>query len=299
MEQNLSLYKIFNTVARTENISHAAKELFISQPAISKAIGKLEDDLAVLLFNRTSRGVKLTNEGKMLYEHTKSAFETLALGEENLRKMNQLGIGEIRIGVTATLCKYILLPLLQNFVQAYPHIKIMIDCQSTALTISQMETGHIDIGLVIEPSITKNLTLYPLGQIEDIFVATSTYMNNLKERNTLDDFNLFRDANLMLLDKENVTRQYLDTYLASIGIETKAALEVTNMDLLIDFAKIGIGVSGVVKEFVLSELNNKELVEIPIGFPIPKRNVCFARGNSHTLSKSAKIFLEYIESTNG
>lgn len=295
MEQTLSLYKIFNTVAGTQNISHAAKELFISQPAISKAISKLEDELSVTLFQRTSRGVRLTSEGKVLYQHTKAAFDTLTQGEENLKKMVELGVGEIRIGVTATLCKYMLVPILRDFAQAYPHIKIIIDCQSTTLTIAQMENNQIDIGLLIKPQITKNLKTYFLGNIEDIFVCTKTYMQNLKERHSQDSLNIFEHANLMLLDKENVTRQYLDTYLGSLGIETKAALEVTNLDLLIDFAKIGIGVSGVIKEFIPEELKSGELIEIPIGFTIPSRAVCFAHSVHTKPNPSAQLFLDFLE----
>ena len=82
MEQNLSLYYIFHTVAEKGNISLAAKELFISQPAISKSIQKLEESLNCKLFSRSSRGVLLTDEGALLYDHVKEAFETLNLGED-------------------------------------------------------------------------------------------------------------------------------------------------------------------------------------------------------------------------
>ena len=116
MEQNLSLYRIFYTVAGAGNISKAARELYISQPAISKAIGKLEDSLSTTLFLRNSRGVTLTPEGRILYEHVSAAFETLSRGEEELLRIQELGIGHIRLGVSTTLCKYILLPHLKDFI---------------------------------------------------------------------------------------------------------------------------------------------------------------------------------------
>lgn len=299
MEQNLSLYKIFNTVAQTKNISKAAKVLFISQPAISKAISKLEKELDTTLFIRTSRGVSLTNEGTILYQHTNAAFETLTIGEETLRKMNDLGMGEVHIGVTATLCKYILVPLLQDFVQEYPHIKVIIDCQATSTTVQQLEKGQIDIGLLIGSSTLKNLKLYQVDQIEDILVATKTYIDNLKARHEGDDFNLFAEANIMLLDKKNVTRQHIDSFFADQGININPDLEVTNMDLLIDLAKIGIGISGVVKDFVQKELENGELIEIPLDGHIPKRAVCFAIENGNSFSKSAQIFLEFVREKYG
>ena len=77
MEQNLSLYYVFHTVAKKGSISHAAKELYISQPAISKSIQKLEDSLNTTLFKRSSRGVTLTADGEILFQHTRDAFETI------------------------------------------------------------------------------------------------------------------------------------------------------------------------------------------------------------------------------
>ena len=91
MNQNLSSYRIFYTVANTGNISKAAKELYISQPAISKSIQKLEEGVGCKLFSRSSRGVVLTDEGKLLYDHVSSAFETLTLGEEKLKRSIELG----------------------------------------------------------------------------------------------------------------------------------------------------------------------------------------------------------------
>src|SRR5699024_5973787 len=98
MQENLSLYHIFYTVARTGNISGAAKELFISQPAISKSIRKLEENLNTILFLRNSRGVTLTRDGELLYTHVRSAFDSLSLGEQLLARNHELGISQLRIG---------------------------------------------------------------------------------------------------------------------------------------------------------------------------------------------------------
>ena len=117
MNQNLSSYWIFYTVANAGNISKAAKELYISQPAISKSIQKLEESLNCKLFSRSSRGVILTDEGTLLYGHVKEAFETLNLGEDKLKRSIELGVGHLKIGVSSTLCKYLLLPYLKEFIR--------------------------------------------------------------------------------------------------------------------------------------------------------------------------------------
>lgn len=295
MEQNLSLYKIFNCVANTGNISRAAKELYISQPAISKAISKLEQNLEVTLFTRNSRGVHLTEEGKMLYEHTKSAFETLQHGEDTIRKINELGIGHIRIGVSTTLCKYLLIPYLKDFIAKYPHIKITIDCQSTFTTIDLLENRKIDIGLIAKPEQLHNITFFPISEIEDGFVATKTYMENLKLREADNHFDVFKSANLMLLDEENITRMYIDNYFRTYHVETNQVLEVNNMDLLIDFSRIGLGIGCVIKDFVREDLENGTLIDVPFVAPISKREVGFAYSTNTEPSESLQKFIDFFQ----
>ena len=141
MEQNFNLDHIFYTVARCKNISGAARELYISQPAISKAISKLEQNLNTTLFLRSSRGVKLTEAGEILYRQVESAFAAISQGEEQLMRIRKLGMGHLSIGASTTLCKYVLLPILQPFVKQHPHIQISISCQPSNETITALENG--------------------------------------------------------------------------------------------------------------------------------------------------------------
>ena len=202
MDQNLSLYKVFYTVANTGNISKAAAELFISQPAISKSIRKLEQSLDVTLFSRNSRGVQLTEEGEVLYDYVQRAFYALQTGEAQLKKINDLGIGHLHIGVSTTLCKYMLLPYLKEFIAQHPHIRITIECQSTYHTLQLLRENKIDLGLIGKPERYHHIHFDSLGEIEDIFVATQSYLDNLSLRtNNRED--ILKSATLMLLDKEN------------------------------------------------------------------------------------------------
>lgn len=292
MEQNLSLYHIFNCVAETGNISHAARQLFISQPAVSKAITNLEESLDVVLFLRSSRGVRLTEEGKLLHSYTKSAFDTLKQGEDSIRRLHELGIGNLRIGASATLCKYLLLPCLNRFVKENPHIKIAIESQSSAHTLKQLESNTLDIGLVVKPESIDNFHFHSLREIEDIFVATEAYLDNLKLREHSRD--IFSSANIMLLDTTNVSRKYIERYFLDNAIEPKQILEVSSMELLIEFAKTGLGVACVIKEFVANELNEGSLVQIPLLTPINKREVGFCYLKNAFLSDSMKKFISFI-----
>ena len=263
MEQNLSLYYVFHTVAKKGSISHAAKELYISQPAISKSIQKLEDNLNTTLFKRSSRGVTLTADGEILFQHTRDAFETLEEGEEILARHHALGVDQLRIGVSTTLCKYILLPHLQRFIKAYPHVKISISCQSTYQTLTLLEENKIDIGLVGEPAIQKGFYFQPLQKIQDIFVTTTAYLEHLELRSGNGD--LFQTATFMMLDEKNITRQYINRVFLEHGVEFSNILEVSTMDLLIEFAKI-----------VQEELDRGDLITLPLGLTFSPRQIGFA-----------------------
>lgn len=294
MNQNLSSYRIFYTVANTGNISKAAKELYISQPAISKSIQKLEESVGCKLFSRSSRGVVLTDEGKLLYEHVSEAFETLTLGEEKLKRSIELGVGHLKIGVSSTLCKYLLLPYLKEFIRQNPHISISISCQSTNDTLKLLEDNKIDIGLIGKPENLKNIHFDFLEEIEDIFVAAKDYLRNLKARGIQKD-HILQSSTLMLLDKNNMTRQYIDDYLQENQIIIKDSIDISDMDLLIEFARIGVGVACVIKNFVREDLENGTLVEIPLGFPIHKREVGFAYKTTTKPSKSLAEFIHFYK----
>lgn len=275
MDQNLSQYKIFYEVAKAGNISKAAKELFISQPAISKSISKLEDNLNVALFTRNSRGVQMTEEGKLLFHHTKEAFEAINRGEQELKRVKEFNIGYLRIGVSNTLCKYVLLPYLKGFIEKYPHIKVTIESQSTSHTIHMLEQQNLDLGLIAAPLNRRPLSFTPIMEIQDTFVATKSYLDNLHLREGR-NIDIFQAGNILLLDQNNMTRRYIDEYLTKNQIVPTQLLEVTTMDLLIEFAKIGMGIGCVIKEFVQDELDCGTLIEVPMQSTIKKRTIGFA-----------------------
>lgn len=299
MESNLSHYKIFYTVALSGNISKAARQLYISQPAISKSIARLEKNLGLVLFRRNSRGVTLTDEGRILYQHVKTAFEAIASGEESLRYIQKLGIGHLRIGVSTTLCKYLLLPYLKSFISVYPHVKITIKSQSSVHTLAMLDQREIDIGLIGQPESSGNLDLFTVAEIEDIFVAAPSYLDNLELRLPGGRENFFKSGNLMLLDEENLTRSYIDGYLLRNHIQTEHILEISDMDLLMEFARIGLGIACVIKEFIQDDLSQNRLVELPLANPIPKRKISFACSGAAGLSETAGLFWEFCRrSTN-
>lgn len=296
MDQNLSQYRIFYEVAKAGNISKAAKELYISQPAISKSISKLEDSLGTTLFNRNSRGVQLTEEGQVLFSHTQAAFEALTQGEQELKRIKNFHMGHISIGVSNTLCRFIMVSYLKGYIEQYPHMKITIESQSSTHTLAMLDKERIDIGLVAEPRSQKNLVFIPVMEIEDIFVAAPSYLENLRLREG-EGADVFQDGNIMLLDRNNITRHYIDDYMNVNHMEANSLLEVTTMDLLIEFARIGLGAACVIREFVKEDLETGRLVQLKLGNPINKRTIGFAYHPNRS-SKALDTFIDFIKHTN-
>jgi len=293
MNSNLNLYSIFYEVAKEGNISKASKSLYISQPAISKAISKLETALECHLFTRNSRGVVLTSEGEILFNQVKSAFDALKLGEDKIRNANELGFGQITIGASTTICKYVLFPYLKEFTSNNPHVKVSIFCHSSLETIEALEQGKIDIGLVRFPSSHNTLTYEPLMSIHDTFITTQNYLNNFSLRESLTKEKLIESATFMMLNKENITRKYVESSLSNSGYNLQNIIEMSNMDLLIDFAKIDLGISCVIKEFVADEINSGIFTEVDLLGEMPSRKIGLAYLPSKLESNpSAKLFLE-------
>ncbi len=291
-EGNLNRYRIFCAVAECESISKAAEINYISQPAISKAITKLEESLGTVLFFRNHRGVTLTDEGKMLYEQLKAAFEIIKIGEDKLKHINELGVGKIRIGTSAVLCKFLLLNYIKGYVEKNPHVKITIECQSSAKIHKLLLDGRIDIALIVKPDNVSDINFIPLLEIDDVFVSTKSYYENFKKR---EDGSIFENGNIMLLDGENVTRNHIDKYFNQNKIEPTHILEVSEMDMLIEFAKISIGAACVIKQFIKPELENGNLMEIPLKAPINKRVVGLVYAKCTKPTASMDKFIKFVE----
>jgi len=291
-ESNLNRYRLFCAVAECESISRAAEMNYISQPAISKAITKMEESLGTTLFIRNHRGVTLTDEGRIMYEQLKKAFDIIKAGEDSLKRINELGIGRLRLGASAILCKHMLLPYLREFIPQNPHIKITVECQSSSKIFKLLSDGSVDIALMVKPENLSDLCFYSLGEIEDVFVSTRSYLENLHLRGGAE---VFEQANIMLLDGANVSRMHVDRYFKENNIIPERILEVSGMDMLIEFAKTGLGAACVIKRFVERELVDGTLTEIPLPVPINKREVGFAYMKGTKLTSAMERFKVFFE----
>lgn len=292
MNINMELYRIFYIVAKNGSISAAANILFISQPAITFQIKKLEEQLGVSLFTRTKHGVILTEEGKTLFNYVKNGIENITNGENAITNLKNLDSGTIRIGVSTTICRYILMPHLEKFHKKYPKIDIQINNNLSNNLLKELRNGNLDILIMFSPeNDNKDLILKPIVDVQDIFVGNKKYYDLTKGKLNLKNLESYP---LILPSSSSNSRIHLNKYLKENKCDINPKLEVVSYNLIIDLIKAGFGIGYATKEFISDELNNKSLYEIKIDNNISKRTIVIATINKKEPNYSSKKLIEMI-----
>ena len=177
MAVKLELYRVFQEVARMGNISAAAQNLFISQSAVSQSIKQLEEQLQVRLFSRSTRGVVLTSEGKLLLDYVSHGLGLIQCGEEKLAQSRQLLTGELIIGASDTVTKTYLVSRLEAFHQNYPAIQIRILNGTSQMVLDYLGTTtlapfHGELIIAMSPeAFAKGRPGDPFARAEVLFEA--------------------------------------------------------------------------------------------------------------------------------
>lgn len=292
MNISLDLYRLFYVVAKEGSISKAASILFISQPAITLQIKKLESELGVSLFTRTKHGVVLTEEGSVLFEYIKSAIDNIINGENALSNLRNLDSGIIRIGASTTVSKHIVIPYLEKFHEMYPKIEIQIVNSLTTNLLKELRNGNLDVLFLNLPmDENKDLKIIPITNVHDIFVGNKKYFDLTKGKITLKELSNYP---LLFQKMPSNTRAYLNNYLKSNNTNLKPQLEVVSYNLIMDLVSAGFGIGYATKEFIKSELEKKELYEIKVEPSIPKRYIGIATIDKKTPNYSVKKLIEMI-----
>ena len=293
MVAKLDLYKVFCQVAKSKSFSKAAKELYMTQPAVSQAIMQLEGELDIRLFNRTPKGVSLTNEGGILFEYINSAINLINVGEGKILEFKDLTVGELKIGVGDTISKYFLLTYLEDFHNRYPNLKFKIINGTTLELCNLIKSGEINIAICNLPIYDPSLEVRPCKEIKDIFVCGEKYKNLSKEKISLEEIVNYP---LIFLETNSNSRKYVEKFMLSKGIKISPEFELGSFDLLLEFARINLGIACVVKEFSKSYLEQGLLYEINVLEEIPNRNIGVCYLKSVPLSLASTKFVEILES---
>lgn len=297
MNIDFELYRIFYVVANNKNITKASEELNISQPAISKSIKNLEEQLGGELFVRTKRGVVLTNEGEEFYNYIKQAIEYINNAENKFTDLINLETGCIRIGISTTLTREFLLPYIEKFHSLYPKIDIQIITNLTSDLIPKLKNGLIDI-VILNLSDKKygdDIELIKCREIHDTFVVGKKYKKLQDKELSIKDLNNYP---LVLQAKGANTREFLDKFARENNVILKPNIELASYSLVIDFTKIGYGIGYATKEYIKRYVQDEELFELTIKEKIPPRYIGMALSKNHIPNFSTKKLIEIINKKN-
>ena len=223
----LDAYRVFCLVAEYQSFSKAAKALYTTQPAVSQTIMNLENELGTRLFTRTSKGVKPTTEGQLLYEYISSAMNLIKVGENKLAETRDLLTGEMKIGVGDTISRYYLLPYLEKFNQQSPNIKLKIINRTTLELLNLLKSGEIDIALCNLPVKDSALEIQKCSDVHDIFVCGEKYKSLCQSNITLEELIQYP---MIFLERKSNSRQYVEKYLLSKGIKLQPEIELGSHD---------------------------------------------------------------------
>jgi DNA-binding transcriptional LysR family regulator len=272
---NLELYRVFYTVARCGSLTKAAEELFISQPAVSQAIKQLESQLGASLFNRTHRGMELSVQGgKLIFKQVEEALKLLDSAENTLIELKTTATGTIRIGATDSIFAQVLADKIVAYNEKYPAVKFELITGTSPETITQLKENKCDIGFVNLPIEDKDVNFTGMvARLSDVFVAGEKFAflkNQVVELKNLQQYPL------LMIEANTVARRALANYLQTLGIQLSPDIEVANWDLMLKFAKKGMGIGCVPREYAKKEIESGELFEVNITPQLPVRGVGMA-----------------------
>ncbi|MFC3745179.1 LysR family transcriptional regulator [Paenibacillus sp. GCM10012306] len=292
MTNNYELYKVFYWAAKTGSLTQAAKALYLTQPSVSHAIKQLEQNFGITLFYRNSKGVALTQEGTILYSYIEQSQILISMAEEKMAALKNLDNGELRIGGSDSLFKHYLLPYLEDFHKNYPGIKLHLNHGTTPEIMTFLKEGTIDLGVVRLPILDPQLEARETIQLQDCFVAGPQY-TILKD--VVLSLEVLLQYPVILFSRNSRARMAITELFQNYGYTLKPEIEVGSVDLLIEFARRGLGISYVTREFVAKELEEGSLFEIQLDITLPPSHVGIMTMRNMPLTHAASSFIKQVK----
>ena len=288
---NLNLYKTFYEVAKYGSISETAKKTFSSQPAISKAIKKLESDLGVQLFFRNLTGVELTEQGKELLFYVKNSYNNLIIAERNMLETKNLERGKLSIGMPSNIGSFFMFDKIIDFHKKYPNIEISIMTGGTSTLIGLLESHQVDFIIDTAPVNIKNnnLKIKKMTTVNYCFIINKdSKIINSKEITSLKDL---ENKPLILPLLNTANRNDLDSLLFDLNIEIKNVLNIHTSEMIISAVRKDLGIGYVIENLVEKEIENNEIEILNIKEKLPNVDIEFIYEPNY-LTTAPNIFIK-------
>ena len=291
MDINYELYKVFYHVATTLSFSEASKHLFISQSAVSQSVKTLEKKLGQPLFIRSTKKVQLTPAGQLLMKHVEPAMNLIRRGENQLFESQSLGLGQLRIGASDTICRYFLVPYLKDFHQKYPNVPIKVTNATSLGCAELLEQGKVDMIVTNAPNAQLNPSSVQktLCEFHDIFIANPVHFPFGEQDIPLSELTKYP---LITLERHCTTSEFLHNLFLQHQLELMPEIELSSNDLLIDLARIGLGIA-FVPDYCITK-SDPDIRTIRISEKMPARQIVAAVNPTLPVNVSTHAFLELL-----
>lgn len=291
MDINYELYKVFYFVASSLSFSEASKKLYISQSAVSQSIKTLEKKLGQSLFIRSTKKVQLTPAGSLLLKHVEPAMNLIARGENQLLDSGTLGLGQLHIGASDTICRYFLVPYLQEFHKKFPNVPIKVTNATSTQCVELLDQRKVDLIVTNFPNTHLNYDYIQktIATFRDVFIANPENFPLTEKEVTFEEL---KQLPIMMLSRQSTTSEFLHNLFIQHQLELVPEIELNSNDLLIDLARIGLGVA-FVPDYCVSE-NEKDLFVIKTKEKMPPRQMVVSVNTAFPVSTSTEEFLKLL-----
>ncbi|MBR6689898.1 MAG: LysR family transcriptional regulator [Bacilli bacterium] len=284
---NLNSLKIFLEVANSKSFLDASNKLFISQPAISKSMSKLEEDLGITLFYRANKGISLTPSGETLYKYLKETKDLLLSCERVLVSMNDIEEGKIVIGIQSHIVRNYLMDKIADFRLNHPKISIELLDLSTSTLIESLQERKIDFIVDSAPieTVYNNVEIKPICSLSTCFVKSVNNKSKIKNIKSLEK------ENLILPVSRSSLRKNLNKCFNEANVEINPILEFGTEELIIEATRRNLGVGYVVKSAIQYLVDAKILEMLEIKEELPKMEINLVYINNY-LTNVANLFIK-------
>ena len=285
----------FAALARRGSFTLAAKDLFLTQSAVSHAIKALEEDVGCRLLDRVGRRVLLTQAGEQFLRHTEKILREMEAARAGLEHLTKWGHGRLRVGASTTACQHILPTVLREFRQSYPKCEIRIEPGDHGQQLDLLRSGQIDLAIVLEPPAQAMLefVFVPLFQDELRFVVAPLHPWAKSGHAPLESV---AAETLVLYNKSSQTFRLVSEYFREEKVALSNVIELGSMEAIKELVKIGIG-AGVLAPWVArAELESGSLVSLPLGARKLSRRWGVAHLKGRRLALAEETFVGLCES---
>lgn len=294
MDISLDAYKTFYYVCEVKNLTKAANLLYVTQPAITKQIKKLEENLGKTLIIRNTRGIELTKEGQLLYNEIKPCIESVINIENTFKYKLDNYEANLKIVAGHTTIKKVFLPAMAKFNKKYPKIKFEMNTYPFSKAIQKLRSNEVDLIVFSEDELTENyndIIIKDICEIQDILVVSNEIKRKYPDKISVLDLNRFPTISK---NQNSSCRNIIEQIFKENGQKFIPTYELSNYWLVDEYIRLGLGIGLLIKEYIKEELQNGTLIEIKTEEQLPKRRKKYAIKKNSAYHEIVREFMKEV-----